>query len=117
MGVYSTAWVITFAGHIGSTCPNEDGTYPWIAQGNHNDFYKISTADDPEGDHVSWQHHYYGQYSFTDLNTTGIPTIIIMLKKCMSRCEAKNEILSIAYIVLVYTPMLPCGQNILIVIA
>ena len=66
MGVYSTAWVITFAGHIGSTCPNEDGTYPWITQGNHNDLYKISTADDPEGDRVSWQHHYYGQYSFTD---------------------------------------------------
>lgn len=66
MGVYSTAWVITFAGHIGSTCPNEDGTYPWIAKGDHNDIYKISTADDRDGDRVSWQHHYYGQYSFTD---------------------------------------------------
>ena len=66
MGVYSTAWVITFAGHIGSTCPNPDGTYPWITQGNHNDIYKISTADDPEGDRVSWKHHYYGPYSFTD---------------------------------------------------
>lgn len=66
MGVYSTPWVITFAGHIGSTCTNADGKYPWIEEGHHNDIYKISTPDDPEGDRVSWKHHYFGEYSFTD---------------------------------------------------
>lgn len=66
MGIYSTAWVITFAGHIGSTCPNADGTYPWITKGDHNDIYKLVTDDDPTGDRASWRHHYYGDYSFTD---------------------------------------------------
>lgn len=66
IGLYSTPWVITFAGHIGSTCPNADGTYPWILKGDHNDIYKLITADDPTGDKASWKHHYFGQYSFED---------------------------------------------------
>jgi alpha-galactosidase len=36
-GIYSTPWSGTYAGHIGSSCNNEDGTYDWIAAGKHND--------------------------------------------------------------------------------
>jgi len=66
MGIYSSAWVGTFGGHIGSTCPNEDGTYPWITAGRHNDIYRISDSTDIDGDRISWANHYYGEYSFTD---------------------------------------------------
>lgn len=66
MGIYSSAWVGTFGGHIGSTCPSKDGTYPWIKAGRHNDIYRISDSTDIDGDRISWANHYYGEYSFTD---------------------------------------------------
>ena len=40
-GIYSGPWLTSYAGYIGSSCDNEDGTYDWIVAGNHNEFMRI----------------------------------------------------------------------------
>lgn len=35
LGIYSTPWKGSYAGHIGSSCDNEDGTYDWIKAGDY----------------------------------------------------------------------------------
>ena len=36
LGIYSSPWTGTYAGYIGSSCDNEDGTYDWIEAGLHD---------------------------------------------------------------------------------
>ena len=64
LGIYSGPWVGTYAGHIGSQSDNADGTYDWIKQGKHNENYKYTTPEDPEGRTVRKEHYYHGMYSF-----------------------------------------------------
>lgn len=45
-GIYSSPWQCTYAGHIGSTGENEEGTYSWIESGDHNKFFRISKDDE-----------------------------------------------------------------------
>lgn len=40
-GIYSSPWAGTYAGYIGSSSNNEDGTYDWIKEGEHNEFYRF----------------------------------------------------------------------------
>ncbi|MEK7953145.1 putative Ig domain-containing protein [Luteolibacter soli] len=42
-GIYSSPWQGTYAGFIGSSSPNKNGTCDWIEAGDHNEFYRIST--------------------------------------------------------------------------
>ena len=39
-GIYSGPWITTYAGHIGSSCNNEDGTYWWVEKGLVDEFQK-----------------------------------------------------------------------------
>ena len=55
-GIYSGPWITTYASHIGSSCDNEDGTYPWIKEGKANEYYRLE-----ENPHSLYQH---GKYSF-----------------------------------------------------
>ena len=64
LGIYSGPWVGTYAGHIGTQCNNEDGTYDWIKEGKHNENYKYVMPDDPQGNNVRKEHYYHGRYSF-----------------------------------------------------
>lgn len=41
-GIYSTPWRGSYAGHIGSSSDNADGTYDWIKSGFHNDDFRIN---------------------------------------------------------------------------
>ena len=41
-GIYSTPWYGTYAGHIGSSCNNEEGTYDWVESGKHDDVFTYS---------------------------------------------------------------------------
>ncbi|MCR5325370.1 MAG: putative Ig domain-containing protein [Bacteroidales bacterium] len=43
-GIYSGPWVTTYAGHIGSSCDNEEGTYQWIEEGLVDEVYKLDRA-------------------------------------------------------------------------
>ena len=39
LGIYSGPWCGTYAGHIGSSCDREDGTYKWVEEGIVDEFY------------------------------------------------------------------------------
>ena len=42
IGIYSTPWRGSYAGYIGGSSDNEDGTYGWIKDGHHNENFKIA---------------------------------------------------------------------------
>jgi alpha-galactosidase len=44
IGIYSTPWLGTFAGHIGSYADNKEGTYWWIEAGEHSRNFRIGRA-------------------------------------------------------------------------
>ncbi len=58
-GIYSGPWVGTYAGHIGETCDNADGTYDYITKGLCDSVYKL---DRKKVDRKSVR--YFGKYSF-----------------------------------------------------
>lgn len=63
LGIYSSPWVGTYAGHIGEGCDNPDGNYWWIEQGMVDEFHKL---DRSKLDRKKlW---YYGLYSFVDVD-------------------------------------------------
>ena len=44
-GVYSTPWVGSYLGFPGSSCDQPDGTYDWIASGNHDENMRLTSSD------------------------------------------------------------------------
>lgn len=64
LGIYSGPWIGTYAGHIGTGCDNEEGTYEWIEAGLHNENYKYTTDEDPSGNTVRREHYHHAKYSF-----------------------------------------------------
>ena len=68
-GVYSTPWVITYAGHIGSSSDNQDGTYDWIKSGDHNEFDRMS-KDDQNAHDKRKSLRKFGRFSFVDQDVT-----------------------------------------------
>ena len=63
-GIYSSPWRGTYAGYIGGSCDNADGTYKWVKAGDVNEFYKLNKnpkAPDAKPNWVNWR---FGQYSF-----------------------------------------------------
>lgn len=66
-GIYSGPWVITYAGHIGSSCPNADGTYSWVKEGLVNDNFRYHDPADKNGrKKYKWL---FGKYSFVEQDT------------------------------------------------
>ena len=39
-GIYSGPWITTYAGHIGTSCDNPEGTYWWVEQGLVDEYLK-----------------------------------------------------------------------------
>ncbi len=64
-GVYSSPWAITYAGHVGSSADNEDGTYDWIKSGDHNAFDRMSKEDANAHDKRKALRK-FGRFSFVD---------------------------------------------------
>ncbi len=64
-GVYSTPWAITYAGHIGSSADNKDGTYDWIKSGDHNEFDRMS-QDNTNAHAKRSALRKFGPFSFVD---------------------------------------------------
>ena len=59
LGIYSAPWCGTYAGHIGSSCDNTEGTYPWVEAGIVDSVYKLDRSK-MKRDSL-W---YFGTYSF-----------------------------------------------------
>ncbi len=64
-GLYSAPWAITYAGHIGSSADNADGTYDWIKSGDHNEFDRMSKDDNGAHDKRKALRK-FGRVSFVD---------------------------------------------------
>lgn len=64
-GIYSTPWVGTYEGHIGSYAYTAEGKYPWVNEKNHNEFMRIGRSGErDEWDRLrrtNWKH---GEHSF-----------------------------------------------------
>lgn len=63
VGIYSSPWVGTFAGHIGSYADRPDGTYSWINDGRCNAHYRFV---DPEGKEIHTVNYHHGPWSFVE---------------------------------------------------
>lgn len=64
LGIYSTPWIGTYEGHIGSYADSTDGTYPWVDMQDHNEFVRIGRSGEEDWDRkrrTNWTH---GRHSF-----------------------------------------------------
>lgn len=61
IGIYSGPWVGTYAGHVGAYSDNADGTYNWVKQGKHNEFFRFVDPEKKEKHGINYHH---GKYSF-----------------------------------------------------
>lgn len=63
-GIYSSPWRGTYAGYLGGSSDNADGTYPWALSGDVDPFYKLNKdpkAPDAKPNWVNWT---MGKHSF-----------------------------------------------------
>ena len=58
-GIYSGPWVITYAGHIGSSCDNPEGTYWWVEEGSVDEHFRIDLKKYDKGELCG-----FGKHSF-----------------------------------------------------
>lgn len=63
VGIYSSPWNGTYAGHIGCHGENEDGTYDWIKEGKTNEYYRVEEPNN----RTLWN---FGKYSFVENDVT-----------------------------------------------
>ena len=68
-GLYSGPWVITYAGYIGCSSDNADGTYDWIKSGDHTEFDRMS-KDDKDAHAKRSALRKFGRFSFVDKDVT-----------------------------------------------
>ncbi len=59
-GIYSGPWRGTYAGYVGGSSDNKDGSYDWVEDGHVNEFYKLKTPDNKP----TWINWTFGRYSF-----------------------------------------------------
>jgi len=63
-GIYSGPWRGTYAGYVGGSSDNEDGTYEWVESGNINEFYKLNKDPESPDAKPNWINWTFGKYSF-----------------------------------------------------
>jgi alpha-galactosidase len=63
-GIYSGPWRGTYAGYLGSSSDNADGTYDWVKSGDVNEFYKLNKDPNAPGAKPNWVNWTFGKYSF-----------------------------------------------------
>ena len=57
-GIYSSPWRGTYAGYVGGSSDNADGTYDWINKGDHDDTYRFGRAKKP-GEKKTWGEFFF----------------------------------------------------------
>jgi alpha-galactosidase len=63
-GIYSGPWRGTYAGYVGGSSDNADGTYAWVESGDVNEFYKLNKNPDAPGAKPNWVNWTFGKHSF-----------------------------------------------------
>ncbi len=63
-GIYSGPWRGTYAGYIGTSSDNADGTYDWVESGNVNENYKLNKDPDAPDAQPNWVNWTFGKHSF-----------------------------------------------------
>lgn len=61
-GIYSSPWRGTYAGYVGGSSDNADGTYDWVKAGHVNEFFKLKTPDNKP----TWVNWKFGEHSFAE---------------------------------------------------
>jgi alpha-galactosidase len=59
-GIYSGPWRGTYAGYVGGSSDNADGSYEWVESGHVNEFFKLQTPE-KKPNWVNWK---FGKHSF-----------------------------------------------------
>jgi alpha-galactosidase len=65
-GIYSGPWRGTYAGYVGGSSDNADGTYDWVESGNVNEFYKLNKDPKAPGAKPNWVNWKFGKVSFAN---------------------------------------------------
>ena len=63
-GIYSSPWRGTYAGYIGGSSDNSDGTCDWVKAGNVSEFYKLNKDPNAPDAKPNWVNWTFGKYSF-----------------------------------------------------
>jgi len=63
-GIYSGPWRGTYAGYVGGSSDNEDGTYDWVEAGDVNEFFKLNKDPEAPDAKPTWINWTFGEYSF-----------------------------------------------------
>lgn len=63
-GIYSSPWRGTYAGYIGGSSDNEDGTYAWVEAGEVNEFFKLNKDPKAADAKPAWINWIFGGTSF-----------------------------------------------------
>ncbi|HEY4246237.1 MAG TPA: putative Ig domain-containing protein [Lacunisphaera sp.] len=64
IGIYSSPWRGTYAGYIGGSSDNADGTYAWVRSGDVNEFYRLNKDPKAPGAKPTWVNWKIGRHSF-----------------------------------------------------
>ncbi len=63
-GIYSSPWRGTYAGYVGGSSDNADGTYPWVVAGEVNEVYRLNRDPKPANAKPNWVNWTFGAHSF-----------------------------------------------------
>jgi len=63
-GIYSGPWRGTYAGYVGGSTDNLDGTYPWVTAGNVNEDFKLNKDQKAANAQPTWVNWTFGAHSF-----------------------------------------------------
>ncbi|HVU34879.1 MAG TPA: putative Ig domain-containing protein [Opitutaceae bacterium] len=63
-GIYSSPWRGTYAGYVGGSSDNADGTYPWVVSGDVNGYYRLNKDPKAPGAKPNWVNWTFGRHSF-----------------------------------------------------
>lgn len=65
-GIYSGPWRGTYAGYVGGSSDNSDGTYDWVESGNVNEFYRLNKDSKAPNAKPNWVNWRFGKFSFAN---------------------------------------------------
>jgi alpha-galactosidase len=65
-GIYSSPWRGTYAGYVGGSSDNADGTYTWVESGDVNEFYKLNKDPKAPGAKPNWVNWKFGRHTFAE---------------------------------------------------
>lgn len=63
-GIYSSPWTGTYAGYVGGSTDNADGTYPWVVADDVDEFYHLNKDPKAPDAKPAWVNWHFGKHSF-----------------------------------------------------